>query len=454
MEFWSKFGVQVRTSTDNGPELILECEGGLKSEDVGKTQVGMLENQRIPGLLECRRDWTDSCLSLRYRVEGLRPLSSALKMKPLTPALWEGLLTALSLAVGEASQYLIKDSEVVLHPDWIWVGQDIRNVRLMAVPLRCFASPDSSYRQWNKLYDCMVENNLPEVWREALRPNQWESKTFRHLLWIDKFQSKPSGDIAKGALQDEDKKTVPAENAPCEPQFYHPPASSVIGSPIISKADDGETMRFSARSLSKDDLIRVALAAAGWIAFALYPEFLTLMAGVLGSIPLGYTLWQRYRRGEEKEAAQEAVVPAFPVPQATITGSMAERTVLLWPSPDETVALTTLLTAASKVPKARLEVEREHTDHIEWIDLTEMPFTIGRGPEQVRYRIEHAAVSRHHLDIRYKENQFFAVDLGSLNGSLRNDEPMKPNEAYPLQHGDTIRLPGTILRIHIDGSQL
>jgi hypothetical protein len=49
-------------------------------------------------------------------------------------------------------------------------------------------------------------------------------------------------------------------------------------------------------------------------------------------------------------------------------------------------------------------------------------------------------VSREHLYIRLDGDRVVVVDNGSANGTQLNGEWLKPNEAYPLRHGDELTL--------------
>lgn len=49
-------------------------------------------------------------------------------------------------------------------------------------------------------------------------------------------------------------------------------------------------------------------------------------------------------------------------------------------------------------------------------------------------------ISREHCKIVWHDNQYFIVDLNSTNGTYLNGEMLVPNQEYPIQPGDYLRL--------------
>jgi hypothetical protein len=65
-------------------------------------------------------------------------------------------------------------------------------------------------------------------------------------------------------------------------------------------------------------------------------------------------------------------------------------------------------------------------------------FAFGRSPGGTDGVINGAGISRVHGEIIREGRNWSIRDLGSRNGSRLNGEPLKPNEAYPLNSGDRI----------------
>lgn len=63
---------------------------------------------------------------------------------------------------------------------------------------------------------------------------------------------------------------------------------------------------------------------------------------------------------------------------------------------------------------------------------------VGRDSQRVNLPILDKRLSRRHAAIRYANQQFYLVDLGSSNGTYINGEPIR--RCTPLKDGDRIRL--------------
>lgn len=69
--------------------------------------------------------------------------------------------------------------------------------------------------------------------------------------------------------------------------------------------------------------------------------------------------------------------------------------------------------------------------------------TLGRGAENVDFRIPDAAISRRHAEFSYRDGQWAVRDLGSSNGTFINE--IRIRETALLQHEDQIRCGSTVL---------
>ena len=74
------------------------------------------------------------------------------------------------------------------------------------------------------------------------------------------------------------------------------------------------------------------------------------------------------------------------------------------------------------------------------MDLTGMPFLLGRFRDQVDGCLEHPAVGKIHAEIRETAEGLCIVDLNSRNGTRINGNRLDPYLAVPLSPGDVIRL--------------
>lgn len=78
--------------------------------------------------------------------------------------------------------------------------------------------------------------------------------------------------------------------------------------------------------------------------------------------------------------------------------------------------------------------------------------SIGRGEDNdVVVPLED--VSRHHCRISRQDGGFVVADMGSTNGTYRNDQPVPQGAAIPLMPGDLLNLGGVIFKV-LDGSNV
>lgn len=81
-------------------------------------------------------------------------------------------------------------------------------------------------------------------------------------------------------------------------------------------------------------------------------------------------------------------------------------------------------------------------------------FLIGRNAGSVHYVIDREEVSRIHCEIVRAEDGLAVTDLGSLNGTLLNGQPMLPYKPYPFRHGDVLQVTGTTIRLAEPGEPI
>ncbi len=81
------------------------------------------------------------------------------------------------------------------------------------------------------------------------------------------------------------------------------------------------------------------------------------------------------------------------------------------------------------------------------IKLVNLPIVLGRVATPNVQGLEDALVSRQHLEVILMTDGNIGVkDLGSVNGTQLNGEPLEPNKVVPIKKGDELRLGNTVLR--------
>jgi len=497
MDFWRLNDLETIIEKENGTDLIVFHAEGIRPEQTIRAKLGMLEHAASASFVPLRHERLDGVVRFRYRLTGLRRLSAVLKAEEWNETRWEGMLATLKIAVEEGRKYFVGDSDLVLHPDWIFAEGDVRRLRFIAVPLRGFGSAVSPWEQWRAMYETLLRYGLPDDWARRLNPGRWEKETFSHALWIESIDERlrppfapafpgDDADAADGPVPERGKYGLPPRE-----ELRVAESGVTGGKPIGSSApaEDGETMRFTARTVSRKEGICLFVAFFCWIAFVWKPSLPLFAAAVLGSVPLGFALWGRYQGGVSagepigahdpfsyRSAFGSGSVAAFGDssghPPGDTFGNSAKPTdadrsrisdadpheVRSTFSAQELAHRTLLLDAADKTVRldaseyesnyggGRLDIVYDPGDRIESVPMGEAPVKIGRESDAVDVVIDHPAVSRMHLEIYRDGAIVMAKDVGSTNGTHLNDRSIVPLESYKLEDGDTLRVPGATIR--------
>lgn len=81
------------------------------------------------------------------------------------------------------------------------------------------------------------------------------------------------------------------------------------------------------------------------------------------------------------------------------------------------------------------------------LERGQMPMPIGsdQGPRPGAYLLEDKSVSKNHAELRFRDEAFELVDLGSSNGTSVNGTPLLPDAPHRLKDGDLIQMGGSFL---------
>ncbi len=76
----------------------------------------------------------------------------------------------------------------------------------------------------------------------------------------------------------------------------------------------------------------------------------------------------------------------------------------------------------------------------DWLEIpvSKIPFTIGRGPDNVDFVLRATGISRSHCLVSCRDGSYHISDLGSTNGILLNKKQLKPNDNYVIKNGDSV----------------
>lgn len=108
--------------------------------------------------------------------------------------------------------------------------------------------------------------------------------------------------------------------------------------------------------------------------------------------------------------------------------------------PNNRIDSTVLLNPKENYYECRLEPEDKGAYGV--IDITEVPFLIGKQESNVDYFLNKEVVSRYHVKITKEEEGYYITDLNSTNGTSLNGNPMSCYLRHKLTNGDKISIAG------------
>jgi FHA domain containing protein len=111
----------------------------------------------------------------------------------------------------------------------------------------------------------------------------------------------------------------------------------------------------------------------------------------------------------------------------------------LFTVPDEEVGSTVLLTDIKIKSTGRF---LRTVNGKEDIELSYLPFIIGKQERVCDYVLDTDGVSRMHLKFFEKDNELYARDLNSRNGTYVNGRKLENEENIRLYNGDSINICG------------
>lgn len=84
------------------------------------------------------------------------------------------------------------------------------------------------------------------------------------------------------------------------------------------------------------------------------------------------------------------------------------------------------------------------------IPLKSGEYVVGRGPK-AKLRVPLPNVSRVHCELTVQDDELRVKDLGSANGTFRNNLRLTPGDEVPLTAGDILAVGSCMMTVQIDG---
>ena len=379
------YGLQYEFVGANGTHLLI-APTAEKSLSVIPHQAQMLIRNRIPGLLPFAcEDWNGT-RRLCYDVTSKRNLIRALRAAaPDQTAVFE-IAYRLVKTIADSPGYLLNEDNYLLHEDFVYAGDRPSEIYLCYLPLENLEKPP------------LAEELRMLILRLAGCVRQAEGDGVPRLINALLAERLTPEDL-KLLLREMWVRPVPVRK---EQQMRH----EALPGTRNGSANGTDWFR---RALAKmEHLVKLKPARR--------PDEKRgegSISGLQGGVP-DYAFAAEVRaavsRGSGQPDGKTQVL-------SSAEGPVSERN--LW----------------------RLRIKKRDREEI--VEIEGDRFLVGRSKTGVHYTFASESISRVHCEFSRTDNGFEVKDLGSLNGTLLNGEPLVPFKPYPFGSGDRVELPET-----------
>lgn len=462
--------------------LTIETEDEEQREK-GAWEAGMLEQNRIRGLLPMRVRYEEGREIYCYDITSRQPLERILETHAMTGEQVRSLFWQLYRALEEMEKYLLESGGILLTPELIYAEPERFEIGLCAVPggKGDFAAELSHFLQYllkhvdHRDKDCVVL--AYGLYQESLKENYGiedlvkivaEEKTGRppqesgqKAERIDGIQKTGADEVrnTSGALQ----KAEGRSNKTALPRQ----TSTDLPQEAAGQTELCEKKRQSEKNIGKQLLKRMAATAGMFSLISLGIWFLrgteTLLNLsfylVIGAAAaeiftiLAVIFWERREKKpadtekqikntrdeedpwrilyEDEEGAEEEIENS-----STESSLRTNAASIASPPPDD--FQTTVLSVHPEAEECHC-LTALHPE-ISSIEIPYYPFVIGKHKELADYVLDYKTVSRFHLRLDRTEGRITVTDLNSTNGTTVSGVLLAANETAELNPGDEVRI--------------
>lgn len=473
---------------ENGHSLVFigKDHRPLESSDLAQLPMKMIQSNSIPYMLPLKKEEIDFRVRLHYEITSKRMLNLFLREHALTMNDYYALFLNIIAALEDSRLYMLNQEHYLLNEDFIFVGKNVQDVRLVYLPVQEIPGKPPLYQDLKEL----LVNVAGEV--EGL-----EGEAFKEILSYVKDPSFGLAGLKELLFRLQSKRHSPLQADPEEISYEHLSVSNEIPEfagfenlqhtddkakrenfPMPSAATTKQSDTGKAQSLpALTQREKIFLFAFGIIALACiwklygsYPGKLMLdVCAGLSLLVIVYCViyWKVWRPGAQKGVTVSASSSSIRTPEAAFPTPLQSTIQPQWEESfqDQEVAHpnkgnyyetlhenTTLLSVSEDTVMLGEDADsmngqthdtpyfiKDRNGETERIPLHEMPFVIGRNPS-AQYVEGSEGVSRAHLEITRREKAYAVRDLGSKNGTRLNEQVMVSYKLYALVDGDRLQI--------------
>lgn len=398
-------------------------------------EIHMMAENRIEGLLKFHVKQVDNQKFYYYEITSKQPLNRVLEYHSLGKDELKKLIEDIGRTLGRLEAYLLKEKQILLEPEYIYVEPEKFTVYLCLVPGRQVGFPEEMTGLLRYLLgkvnhqdkECVVM--AYGMYQESLKENYG----MRDLLEISgKNRSSEKGSDESILQQERDNK--PEENQ-----------SSYL-SHSLNEVLEERNRFFDGKEIGAVFIIPIlamfGIAAALWLAIGMEGIrkfwYGVPITGVFSAFAV-FAVWSKESRQSKeiivkKEEGGRQQVESYDW-QLTFEEEIEEKAPK-HAAGNEEVFQTVLLNDATDDKTIRY-LRAVGTD-VEDIAITYVPYLIGKQEGMVDCVLTGEAVSRIHARIDRDGEEYRISDLNSTNGTSVNGRVLETNESVSLKKGDEI----------------
>ena len=417
-------------------------------------ELHMLEENQIPGFLDCVRKKINGKNQYYYEITSRQSLTQICESEPLTAESIRLLLYCLYQALQQMDPYLLDGNKIVLEPEMIYLDIESREAFFCYWPL-CGKTIQESFRMLASYLLYHLERSDTEAVLLMYEINRKvQEKNFALLdLLQEKMQAAEQNRKPENQYREKDiSERNSQENIQEENILQEKTEKSLKNKDAKKKREPKKKreMAIKQKEVKCDGNMAagvICLVVLGIVAIAARMEFLTItQAGGIAFLLIGgmaYVLSpeKRRKKKKEKEKKKSEINWEMPEPVSTVreNGLQGNQSS---PPQEEMVGATTVLWEGGEKYQQHLTLISMNARERNSVVLVNDSYLIGKLKSKVDIYIDDASVSRIHARIQKEENEYYLCDMNSTNGTYLNGRRLGIQEKVPIHVSDEITFAG------------
>lgn len=408
-------------------------------------ETDMLEGNHIEGLLRFQVRYIDNQSYYCYEITSRQPLCRLFECKSMDLADIRSLIIGIARILERMEAYLLREEQILLKPEYIYVDPDSSDIRLCLIPGSCYSFSDQLTELLRYLLG-KVDHQDKEAVVAAYGLFQESQKADYGMEDLLNVLRKGS-DMGKTEQSTEEERISAVDEAAEELQHQEEPGRTYM------VQDKTKTLGDSNFPAPGQLLLGAAVLCGGpallWLWNGLEGIFdnIIWLAAVDFLAAAVIFLPMVLRKTEEDKGQRDSCGPAWRLSLEPVEAEKRreaessrecgyERTVEMAAEQEPKSMDTVLLRDLDEPSELRKLVSLDK--QTEDIPIPYFPFIIGKQGDLVDYILDKSTVSRLHLRIDCADQTYQLTDLNTTNGTKVRGRMLEANEAVCVLPGDEI----------------